>query len=68
MNYNTGEMNDLSYNLALKNDKRTFCQYYNSLLKEKHILFFSFYNSDDYNSRIIKIDLFFIFFFHINDI
>ena len=60
MNYNTGEMNDLSYNLALKNDKRTFCQYYNSLLKEKHILFFSFYNSDDYNSRIIKIDLFFI--------
>ena len=60
MKYNIDEMNDLSYNLALNYDKRTFCQYYISLIKVKHNLLFSFYNYDDYNSRIIKIDLFFI--------
>jgi len=57
MKYNIDEMNDLSYNLALNYDKRTFCQYYISLIKVKHNLLFSFYNYDDYNSRIIKIDL-----------
>ena len=60
MAYNTDEINDLSYNLALNYDKRTFCQYYNSLLKVKHFLFFSFCDNNDYNSRIIKVDLFFI--------
>ena len=60
MAYNTDEINDLSYNLALNYDKRTFCQYYSSLLKVKHFLFFSFYDNNDYNSRIIKVDLFFI--------
>ena len=58
--YNFEEMNDLPYNLALKYDKRKFCQYYISLLKVKHNFIYSFYNYDDYNSRIIKIDLFFI--------
>ena len=58
--YNTDEINDLSYNLALNYDKRTFCQYHSSLLKVKHFLFFSFYDNNDYNSRIIKVDLFFI--------
>ena len=60
MKYNTDEMNDLSYELALNYDKRTFCQFYIALLRVKHNLIFSFYNYDDYNSRIIKIDLFFI--------
>ena len=60
MEYNSEEMNDLSYNLALNYDKRTFCQYYRSLLKLKHCLFFFFFNNDDYNPKIIKIDLFFI--------
>jgi len=46
----------------LKLDKRTFCEYYCSLIKIKHILIFSFYNNNDYNIRIIKIDLFFIIF------
>ena len=59
-NYNIDEINNLSYNLALNYDKRTFCQYYSSLLKLKHNLIFSFYNNDDFNSKIIKIDLFFI--------
>ena len=60
MNYNKEEINALTYNLALIYDKRSFCQYYNSLLKVKHNLIFSFCNNDDYNSKIIKIDLFFI--------
>ena len=36
--YNTDEMNDLSYNLAVNYDKRTFCQYYISLIKMKYFL------------------------------
>ena len=60
MKYNNDEINELSYNLALLYDKRTFCQYYNSLLKSKHSLIFAFCKSDDYNSKIIKIDLFFV--------
>ena len=62
MEYNDEEMNNLSYKLALKYDKRNFCEFYLSLLKTKHILIFSFYNSNDYNSKIVKIDLFFICF------
>ena len=54
------EINALSYNLATIYDKRTYCTYYISLLKTIHNLIFSFCNSKDYNSRIIKIDLFFI--------
>ena len=54
------EINELSYNLALKYDKRIYCQYYTSLIKTKHNLIFAFLNNNDYNSKIIKIDLFFI--------
>ena len=67
--YNINELNNLSYNEALKIDKRTYVQYYLSLLKTKHILIFSFFSLHDYNSRIIKILLFFfsfIIFFAIN--
>ena len=60
MHYEDYEINDLSYNLALIYDKRTYCQYYGSLLKANHNLIFSFCNNTDYNSKIIKIDLFFI--------
>ena len=44
----------------LQYDKRSYCQYYISLLKTKHIFIFSFCYNKDYNSKIIKIDLFFI--------
>ena len=54
------EINDFSYDLATHYDKRNFCQYYISLLKTKHSLFFALCNKKDYNSRIIKIDLFLI--------
>ena len=58
MEFNDEELNNFSYNFALKCDKRTYSQYYISLLRTKHILFFSFCNNNDYNSKIIKIDLF----------
>ena len=66
---NDKEINNLNYKKALKYDKRSYCEYYFSLLKTKHIILFSFYNNKDYNSKIIKIDLFFInfvIFFAIN--
>ena len=48
---------------GLIHDKRTFLQYYISLLKTNHLLIFSFYiNNKDYNSYIIKMFLFFLFF------
>ena len=53
------ELNELPYKRALQFDKRTYCGYYISLIRTKHLLFFSFWNSFDYNSRILKIFLFF---------
>ena len=60
MEYNNEELNELEYDLALQYDKRTYCIYYISLLRTKHDLIFAFFNNNDYNSKIIKIDLFFI--------
>ena len=57
--YKENELNELSYKDALKNDKRTCSQYYISLVKTKHIFVFSFIYKNDYNSRIIKMALFF---------
>ena len=57
-NYNDKELNSANYELALKIDKRTYPQYYLSLLRTKHPLIFTFYTNTDYNSRIIKISLF----------
>ena len=60
MEYNDNELNSLEYKDALSYDKRTFCQFYFSLLKAGHSFIFSFYsNNKDYNSQIIKIFLFF---------
>ena len=53
------EINTFSYNEAIKSDKRTFCDYYASLIRTKHPIIFSFLIlKADYNSLIIKIDLF----------
>ena len=60
MAFNDQELNSLPYELALKCDKRTYFDYYCSLIKTKNIFVFSFFYSNDYNSKIIKIDLFFI--------
>ena len=53
------ELNNLPYNSALKKDKRTYCIYYVSLIRIKHLLFFSFIPKFDYNSRTLKIFFFF---------
>ena len=62
LNLNDNELNSLSYEEALIYDKRTYLQYYLSLLRTKHLLIFSFYPNRDYNSMIIKICLFFFSF------
>ena len=59
INPTDNEMNSLNYDKALKYDKRTFFQYYISLLKTNHLLLFTFFNRNDYNSFIIKLLLFF---------
>ena len=40
MEYTDEEKNNLKYELALKYDKRTYIQYYLSLLKTRHIFIF----------------------------
>ena len=57
-NLNTQELNTLSYSLALIYDKRTYWQYYFSLLKKKQLILFSFIPSNDYNLMTLKISLF----------
>ena len=51
------EINTISYKEALEKDKRTYLQYYISLIKLKHIILFTFYSNHDYNSFPIKICL-----------
>ena len=58
MNLNDYELNNLPYIQALELDKRTFIDYYISLIKTKQLLIFTFYTKNDYNSSIIKICLF----------
>jgi hypothetical protein len=61
-NYNDYEKNTFSYQEAIFNDRRTCCQYYLSLLKTKHPILFAFGPKKDYNNRIIKICILFLFF------
>ena len=66
---NDYELNNLEYKQALAYDKRTYFQYYWSLIKRKQIIIFAFFSSNDYNIRTIKITLFlfsFELFFTIN--
>ena len=60
IDYNDDELNDLSYDLALENDKRSYWELYTSLIKTKHEIIYAFFYNKDYNARIIKIDLFLI--------
>ena len=55
--FTDSEMNSFTYNEALQKDKRTFTQYYISLLKTKHPIIFTFHCSLDYNSIFMKITL-----------
>ena len=59
---NDQELNSLSYEHAKILDKRTFIQYYWSLLKKKQLILFTFYPSNDYNIRLIKMTFFIVSF------
>ena len=50
-------MNTLEYEIAIKIDKRTYFQYYISLLKKKQLIIFAFYPANDYNLMAVKISL-----------
>ena len=56
------ELNSLDYNKAIVLDKRTYFQYYFSLLKTKHLIIFTFLPNNDYNLQYIKIILFLLSF------
>ena len=56
-NFIDEELNSLSYDLAFKYDKRTYFQYYLSLLKQKHLIVFTFCNNKDYNILVLKLSL-----------
>ena len=58
-NNSDSELNQMDYKNAIKSDKRTYFEYYLSLLRTKNLIFFSFWPSFDYNSKILKIFLFF---------
>ena len=59
---NDYEVNNLLYEQALKYDKRTGCDYYCSLIKNKQLIVFTFCSFNDYNSGIIKKFIFFLSF------
>ena len=62
LEYTDSELNSLAFGEALIKDKRSYCQYYWSLLKKKQSILFSFYPNKDYNSQVIKSFLFFFFY------
>ena len=55
---NDDELNSLEYEKALIFDKRTYFQYYWSLLKTNQLLLFTFLPSNDYNLISLKLTLF----------
>ena len=56
------ELNSLNYEYALKIDTRSYCQVYYSLLKQNHLIIFTFCVKNDYNIFLLKFALFLITF------
>jgi hypothetical protein len=54
---NDQEINLLEYNKAIIIDKRTYFQYYFSLLKRRQLILFAFFPNNDYNIIELKISL-----------
>ena len=61
-NLNDEELNGLEYNYAIIYDKRTYFQYYWSLLKKKQLILFTFLPQNDYNILSLKLSLFLLSF------
>ena len=59
---NDQELNTLEYKMAVNIDKRTYLQFYWSLLKKKQLILFAVLPANDYNIRSLKILLFLISF------
>ena len=55
---NDQELNTLEYEIAVIIDKRTYFQYYCSLLRKKHLILFTFLPANDYNLLTLKFSLF----------
>ena len=60
--FNIHELNHMSYINALLYDKRTFFQYYLSLIKCKNMIYFTFILKTDYNPALLKYSIFVLFF------
>ena len=58
INFNDYELNHMRYSDALLYDKRTYFQYYLSLIKTGNLIYFSFFLKTDYNPNFIKISIF----------
>jgi len=56
------ELNSLNYESALQIDFRSYCQFYICLLKETHLIIFTFFVLNDYNIFLLKLSLFIISF------
>ena len=56
--YCNDELDSMKYEDAIEYDKRTYFQYYMSLIKQKHLIIFTFFNKNDYNLFTIKLTLF----------
>ena len=59
---NDQELNSLEYNIAIIKDKRTYLQYYWSLLKKKQLILFTILPANDYNLYSLKISFFLLTF------
>jgi len=55
---NDEELNNLEYLFAIEYDKRSYFQYYCSLLRKKQLILFSFFPNTDFNLIPLKISLF----------
>ena len=60
--FNDFEMNDLNYNQAVKKDRRSFFEIYSSIIKTTHPICAIFFLEKDYNSKLLRICLFFFSF------
>ena len=58
LNFNDYELNTLPYKEALLYDKREVLGIYCSIIRRNHPLLFSFFPIEDYNTMIIKLDIF----------
>ena len=56
------ELNNFEYDYALKIDFRNYFQFYYSLLKQTHLIIFTFFVRNDYNIFLLKLSSFLISF------